>query len=122
MVVEVSFWVVKNTGPRDGRKKMIQYYSTVKENGWGYAKKKAHDLERSGNEILDIVETMVPRGENADGKIYYVPGYRILVDDGREPRYKGYMYAKMLENNEAIVNENLQDPPGVGERAPWLWG
>lgn len=100
---------------------MIEYYSTVKENGWEYAKKTARELERQGGEILDIVETMVPRGENADGKIYYVPGYRIVVDNGHEPRYKGYMLAKMFENDSVTVNENLQDPPGVNERAPWLW-
>ena len=100
---------------------MLDYYSTVKENGWEYAKEMARKLEQQGNEILDVVETMVPRGENADGKIYYVPGYRIIVDDGREPRYKGRMFARAFEDNPIAVNENLQDPPGVSERTPWLW-
>jgi len=100
---------------------MIEYYSTVKENGWKYAWEKAQKLQKQGYEVLDIVETMVPRGENADGKIYYVPGYRIVVDNGREPRYRGYMYSKMLETGSMSVNENLQDPPGMEAKASWLW-
>lgn len=100
---------------------MIEYYSTVKENGEKFAKKKAQELQEQGYEILDIVETMVPRGENADGKIYYVPGYRIIVDNGREPRYKGYMYSKLNKNDLMSVNENLQDPPGMKSKPAWLW-
>lgn len=118
---------------------MIEYYSTVKENGWEYAKKTARELEERGYEVLDIREAVVPRGENADGKVYYVPGYEIVVDDGREPRYKGYVQGKFA-NDVSLVNENLQDPPGVnpkpfreqpqpsgvsisetGYPVPWLW-
>ena len=112
---------------------MIEYFSTVKENGKSYAEEVARDLEKQGYEILKIEEGMVPRGEGSDGKPYYVPGYLITTDDGRPPLYKGYLFE---ESATTTVNENLQDPPGVtagmpmpagagqdsAYPAPWLWG
>ena len=96
---------------------MIDHFSTVKENGREFAEQKARDLEEQGYEILEIAEGMVPRGENADGKTYYVPGYRITVDDGRPPLYKGYIF----DERPISVNENLQDPPGIKTKPAWLW-
>lgn len=67
---------------------MIEYYSTVAENGRDYAMKVAKELSEQGYEILGVsTETVpVPRGEGPDGKPIMVPGYRITVDDGRPPR------------------------------------
>ena len=101
---------------------MIEYFSTDKDSGWEYAEKTARELQKQGYEILDIIETIVPRGENADGKIYFIPGYRIVADNGREPRYRGCIYSKTSTGSDSLlVNENLQDPPGVNSEAPWLW-
>ena len=67
--------------------RMIEYYSTVKENGFGYAQQVADELRQKGYKILDgPFETMVPRGERSDGSTIMVPGYRIKVDDGRPIR------------------------------------
>ena len=63
---------------------MIEYYSTVKENGFDYALQVADELRSKGYEILDgPYETLIPRGERSDGSKIMVPGYRIKVDDGR---------------------------------------
>ena len=98
---------------------MIEYYSTVAENGRNYAIKVAKELHERGYEILGVsTETvMVPRGEGSDGKPVMVPGYQIIVDDGRPPLYKGYI----LDETFATVNENLQDPPGMKSKPAWLW-
>ena len=98
---------------------MIEYYSTVAENGRDYAEKVARELHEKGYEILEVSTdtVMVPRGEGPDGKPIMVPGYRITVDDGRPPLYKGYV----LDNAPVMVNENLQDPPGVDPNPRWLW-
>lgn len=106
---------------------MIDHFSTVKENGREFAEQKARELEKQGYEILEITEEMVPRGENADGKTYYVPGYRITVDDGRPPLYKGYIFDYKgyrgygCDERPMAVNENLQDPPGMKSKPAWLW-
>lgn len=63
---------------------MRDSFSTVKENGYDYAFKLAEDLRADGYEIISGPdEAMVPRGEGSDGKPVLVPGYRIVVDDGR---------------------------------------
>lgn len=66
---------------------MIDYYSTVAENGRGYAMKIAKELSEQGYQILGVSSdtVMVPRGEGPDGEPIMVPGYRIAVEDGREP-------------------------------------
>ena len=68
---------------------MMEYYFTVKEDGEEYALQVAEELRSKGYEVLSINEAMVPRGKNTK-----VPGYRIVVDDGRPPyisRITGYM-------------------------------
>lgn len=66
---------------------MRQSFSTVKENGCEYALSIAKELRGDGYEIISgPEETMVPRGEGSDGKPVMVPGYRIVVDDGRPSR------------------------------------
>ena len=65
---------------------MRESHSTVRENGYDYAFKVAEDLRAEGYEIISgPTEAMVPRGEGRDGKPIMVPGYRIVVDDGRPP-------------------------------------
>ena len=65
---------------------MRESRSTVKENGYGYALKIAEDLRAEGYEIISgPEEALVPRGEGSDGKPIMVPGYRIIIDDGRPP-------------------------------------
>lgn len=66
---------------------MRQSYSTVKENGYDYAFSIAEELREDGYEIISgPVEAMVPRGEGSDGRPIMVPGYRIVVDDGKPSR------------------------------------
>ncbi|MBR3322033.1 hypothetical protein IKG05_00075 [Candidatus Saccharibacteria bacterium] len=93
---------------------MIEYYSTVKEDGIGKAMATARELEERGYEVLDIHEGMIPRGENADGKVYYVPGYQIVAESGSSPHYRGYLYNKMRseQSNGGAVS---------GLDASWLW-
>ena len=65
---------------------MRESYSTVKENGLDYAMSIAEDLRSQGYEVISgPKEAMVPRGEGSDGKPILVPGYSIIVDDGRPP-------------------------------------
>ena len=65
---------------------MREIYSTVKENGYDYALKVTRELRQKGYEIISgPEEAMVPRGEGSDGKPILVPGYSIIVDDGRPP-------------------------------------
>ena len=65
---------------------MRESYSTVKENGIEYALQIAEDLRQKGYEIISgPYEAMVPRGQRSDGSPMLVPGYKIVVDDGRPP-------------------------------------
>lgn len=65
---------------------MKEIYSTVKENGYNYALEIAVELRQKGYEIISgPEEAMVPRGQKSDGLPILVPGYRIVVDDGRPP-------------------------------------
>ncbi len=65
---------------------MRESYSTVKENGYNYALEVAEELRQKGYEIISgPEEAMVPRGQRSDGSPILVPGYRIVVDDGRPP-------------------------------------
>ena len=65
---------------------MRESYSTVKENGYGYALEVAEELRQKGYEIISgPEEAMIPRGQKSDGSPILVPGYRIIVDDGRPP-------------------------------------
>ena len=65
---------------------MRETYSTVKENGYLYAVEVAEELRQKGYEIRSgPIEAMVPRGQRSDGTPILVPGYRIIVDDGRPP-------------------------------------
>ena len=65
---------------------MIDVYSTLKESGLDYAKRIAEDLKREGKEIIAISQlTEVPRGCDRYGNPTMVPGYKIIIDDGRPP-------------------------------------
>ncbi len=66
---------------------MRETYSTVKENGLQYAEQIARELRANGYRIISgPYEAMVPRGEDCNGNPIFVPGYRIVVDDGRFPQ------------------------------------
>ena len=70
-----------------GGETMRETYSTVRENGDEYAMEVAEELRAKGYEIISgPEEAQVPRGEGSDGKPIMVPGYRIVVDDGRPSR------------------------------------
>ena len=65
---------------------MRESYSTIKENGIEYALQIAEELRLKGYEIISgPTETKVPRGQRSDGSPIMVPGYLIVVDDGRPP-------------------------------------
>lgn len=65
---------------------MRESYSTVKENGIEYALQIAEELRSKGYEIISgPTEAKVPRGQRSDGSPIMVPGYLIVVDDGRPP-------------------------------------
>ena len=65
---------------------MRESYSTIKENGYSYALQVRDELRAKGYEIISgPKETMVPRGQKSDGTPVMVPGYEIIVDDGRPP-------------------------------------
>lgn len=65
---------------------MRESYSTVKENGYEYALQIADELRSKGYEVIaGPYEDMIPRGQGSDGNIMMVPGYKIIVDDGRPP-------------------------------------
>ena len=124
---------------------MIEYFTVSMQEGKEYAIKLAHILEKKGYEILDIEKGLVPRGENADGMLYYAPGYKITVDNGKSPRYRGKWFSELpvvIDDSEGkldkipavvnkdddqpdesviTVNENLIDPPGVESDSRWLW-
>lgn len=62
-------------------------YSTVEENGYDYVLKAIKELQEEGYEIISgPEEAMVSRGEDSNGNPIFVPGYRIVVDDGRFPQ------------------------------------
>ena len=66
---------------------MRETYRTFKEDGDDYALAVAEDLRSRGYEVLSgPTETMVPFCEGTAGKPVMVPGYKIVVDDGR-PEY-----------------------------------
>ena len=66
---------------------MRKIYSTVKENGNNYVLEAIKELQQKGYEIISgPKEAMVPRGEDSNGNPIFVPGYRIVVDDGRFPQ------------------------------------
>ena len=65
---------------------MRESYSTVKENGYEYALQIADELRSRGYEIISgPYEAMIPRGQRSNGSPIMVPGYKIVVDDGRPP-------------------------------------
>lgn len=64
---------------------MTETYSTVKENGFSYALRIANELEARGYTLISgPTAAMVPRGEGSDGRPIMVPGYEIVVDNGRK--------------------------------------
>lgn len=96
---------------------MIKHLSVSIDEGKERVMKMAHDLEERGYEILEIEKTLVKRGENAEGRLYYAPGYKIVYDNGEAPRYRGYWF----DEPPAVVNENLIDPPNMMTDSRWLW-
>ena len=65
---------------------MRESYSTTRENGYSYALQIVEELRAKGYEIISgPTKAMVPRGQKSDGTPLLVPGYEIIVDDGRPP-------------------------------------
>ena len=81
---------------------MVEYYSTVKENGYDYALEIAEKLRQQGYKVLSVSdETLVPRGCDGDGRPIMVPGYEIKVDDGRPP-YRSIITGKIIRSSRDL--------------------